>query len=642
MQNIFDEIIVVKRSGQRVHFDGTKIAVAIKKAFDQVYDVYEQKKVNKVYLAVLNKINKEFKNRKTIQVETIQDTIEEVLKEQKLKEVYSAFNEYRLKRSASRDAFLLKQHHKLGKMVGKVNLAIDGSQSILISDLTSRLSGIVSQEFAKAYLIDSKYIRAHEEGKIYIPNLEVYSLGMTDSANLNFIENQFCSLYDFTNYILETIYEVKQEQFGEHIINNLDSLYKPIMLREFKRIYKDNISIALNASGIYEYINFDLMNEKLEAIESIYFDFAIFGNYIKNDKISSIFKEVYHVTLKQLEGSLKKQLNRLLEKLSKLSFLVNNNLISITLGLNNGREEKLFLTYFMDVLQKLDRVNNITIIYHLQGNNDTTILQKVEKLISSKKNIVFANNDYDYLNSGVPLISGQVFLSSITINLPRLGIMNAGKKLETFFNDLEEIMELSKNQLMQRFEFQANKYKENYNYLFQNNILLDSKKLENNQKVRKVIKNGALSINYVGLIDCVCILKNKDKFSIDDIDVAFQIIKFMNQKIEQYRNESKIKFVLCENNVRDISKNLLAIDKAIYGLNYLANKKDYMTFSQFIHNLKLDLKKQIEIYENVQSLTCFKAIIEKSKDIKNLNGFIQNMAQAKLNYYQIEVTSDEY
>ena len=32
--NILDEIIVVKRRGQRINFNGSKIAVAIKGAFD--------------------------------------------------------------------------------------------------------------------------------------------------------------------------------------------------------------------------------------------------------------------------------------------------------------------------------------------------------------------------------------------------------------------------------------------------------------------------------------------------------------------------------------------------------------------------------------------------------------------------------
>ena len=47
-QNAVDNLIVVKRSGQRVPFNGAKVAIAIKKGFDSVYEEYDEKQVNKV------------------------------------------------------------------------------------------------------------------------------------------------------------------------------------------------------------------------------------------------------------------------------------------------------------------------------------------------------------------------------------------------------------------------------------------------------------------------------------------------------------------------------------------------------------------------------------------------------------------
>ena len=47
-KEFFDEIVVVKRSGQRVGFSDTKVALAIKKGFDSVYEEYDEKEVNKV------------------------------------------------------------------------------------------------------------------------------------------------------------------------------------------------------------------------------------------------------------------------------------------------------------------------------------------------------------------------------------------------------------------------------------------------------------------------------------------------------------------------------------------------------------------------------------------------------------------
>ena len=47
-KDLFNDIVVVKRSGQRVNFNDAKIAIAIKKGFDSVYDDYDEKNVNKV------------------------------------------------------------------------------------------------------------------------------------------------------------------------------------------------------------------------------------------------------------------------------------------------------------------------------------------------------------------------------------------------------------------------------------------------------------------------------------------------------------------------------------------------------------------------------------------------------------------
>ena len=91
-------LIVVKRSGQRVNFNGNKIAIAIKQAFDNVFGDIDEVEVNKVYENVLEFINKNYKDRKTINVEDIQDIIEQELNQEKYLNVYNHFKSYRQKR----------------------------------------------------------------------------------------------------------------------------------------------------------------------------------------------------------------------------------------------------------------------------------------------------------------------------------------------------------------------------------------------------------------------------------------------------------------------------------------------------------------------------------------------------------------
>ena len=70
-----EELTVIKRNGKKVNFDGSKIALAIKKGFDSVeVDTdedekerkYTSKDIQKVYGAVLKKIKKETKSLKII------------------------------------------------------------------------------------------------------------------------------------------------------------------------------------------------------------------------------------------------------------------------------------------------------------------------------------------------------------------------------------------------------------------------------------------------------------------------------------------------------------------------------------------------------------------------------------------------
>ena len=64
MKETFDDIVVVKRSGQRVSFNGNKIAIAIKNAFESLDASYSLKDINKVYEDVLKYIRDNYKDRK--------------------------------------------------------------------------------------------------------------------------------------------------------------------------------------------------------------------------------------------------------------------------------------------------------------------------------------------------------------------------------------------------------------------------------------------------------------------------------------------------------------------------------------------------------------------------------------------------
>lgn len=87
-------------------------------------------------------------------------------------------------------------------------------------------------------------------------------------------------------------------------------------------------------------------------------------------------------------------------------------------------------------------------------------------------------------------------------HLPRIAIM-ANKNIDWFFNELDHKTDLVVEQLLERFEIQAKKKVHNYPFLMGEGIWIDSDKLGCNDEVREVLKNGTLSVGFIGLAEAL-------------------------------------------------------------------------------------------------------------------------------------------
>jgi len=324
-RDFFDDIIVVKRSGQRVNFNDVKIAIAIKKSFDSVYEEYDEKEVNKVKEKVLDYIKKEYKDRKTIGVEDVSDAIEEVLKKLKYNEVYESFKGYRERRTASREAFVVKQQHKFVKSIEALGLKSateenakrenanvdgDGPMGTML-----HFGSTVSREFAKAYLMDSKYAKAHDEGYIHIHDLDFWAMGTTTCTQIDLnklFKNGFSTGHGFLrtpNSIASyaalaaiAIQANQNEQHGGQSIPAFDYYMAPGVLKTFKKEFKQELKELLEFEGFFELIKFDKVIEIIDKLESIEFDLNIFDEFTsKSKKIADIFSTAYDNAIKKTD-----------------------------------------------------------------------------------------------------------------------------------------------------------------------------------------------------------------------------------------------------------------------------------------------------------------------------------------------------
>jgi len=166
---------------------------------------------------------------------------------------------------------------------------------------------------------------------------------------------------------------------------------------------------------------------------------------------------------------------------------------------------------------------------------------------------------------------GRGNLSFTSINLPRLGIKhgivnNEKADLNGFFEELEELMNLVKEQLLERFEIQCNKRSYNFPFLLEQGIWMDSEKLKPTDRLRKVLKHGTLSIGFIGLAECLKALIGKHHGESEEAqELGLKIVKFMREKCDAFSKEHNLNFTCLATPAEGLSGRFVNIDKAIYG-----------------------------------------------------------------------------
>lgn len=619
-EQVLSDLVVVKRSGQRVSFNGTKIAIAIKKAFDNVDVDISLKKVNKVYEDVLWYIKNNYATRKTINVEDIQDIIETKLKENKFYDVYQAFSDYRIKRAASRKAFSIKQQHKFVRAIERI---INENKSVIgkPNDILLDFGKTISCEYTKAYVLDNKFVRAHDDGSIYIHNLDYFNLGNLSSTHLKF-DNVINN--NFPLDLIQMAINAKSEIDGEITLSKFDYILVPELISRFKSELKNAIEAYLNIEGFCEYVDVSKIEELIDKENTLNINIGVFDSILLNKRVRELIVLAYNT-------SYKKTIEWLSAGIKQLLLHLNNNFqenkkYSISLGTNDSYEGNLINNCYVKQLLEVDYLENLTTIFKIRKNNNMELYNKIVETIESAKNVALsfiessynddAENEVEYFSNGRRIFEnelydsrssiGRMIVASVSVNMGRLGFENKNKNLKDFYLEFDGMLELAKNVLLSIFENMGNKYKENYRFVFNNNIL-DDDKLENGQKIRKILKKGALNIELVGLFECVI---NLEEDLAKQKELLLKILKFANEKVSKFIDESRLNFIISETSKSRPLKKLMDLDKAIYGIKKgVSDKPNYSRIDR-LFNYKDDINNDFKYIGKYQKMLSGGCLIE--------------------------------
>ncbi len=188
-------------------------------------------------------------------------------------------------------------------------------------------------------------------------------------------------------------------------------------------------------------------------------------------------------------------------------------------------------------------------------------------------------------------------LSFTSINLPRLAIESEGSE-EMFYQKLQAMLELVAQQLLDRFEIQANKHIYNYPFLMGQGIWLDSDRLTNQDDLREVLKHGTLSIGFIGLAETLTSLYGRHHGEGEDMqEKGLEIIGFMRDFCDRKSQEMKMNFSLLATPAEGLSGRFIRMDKKRFGKLPGITDREYYTNSFHIpvwHNISVYDKIRLE------------------------------------------------
>lgn len=177
------------------------------------------------------------------------------------------------------------------------------------------------------------------------------------------------------------------------------------------------------------------------------------------------------------------------------------------------------------------------------------------------------------------IINGRGNLSFTTVNLPRIALKN-NKNIDTFFDELDEKINLIIDQLLERFEIQARKKVKNFPFLMGQGIWLDSDQLSWEDEIREVIKHGTLSMGFIGLAECLKALTgNHHGESEEAQQLGLNIIGHMRRRMDEASQKYGMNFSLLATPAEGLSGRFINMDRKIFGSIEDITDKEYYTNS---------------------------------------------------------------
>lgn len=525
--------------------------------------------------------------------------------------------------------------------IKRENANIDGDTAM---GTMLKYGSVSAKEYYEMYVLEPKHAKAHRDGDIHIHDLDFYTLTTTCtqidlkklfhdgfSTGHGFLREPN-DIASYSALACIAIQSNQNDQHGGQSIPTFDYAMADGVKKTYSKRYVQNIARALSLIGevenefdISEKINKEIF-EKYGLIPTLAND----NDYQSKEKElllkytdASVAEKVQSFAVKHAEKETNRATYQAMEALihnlntmnsragaqtpfSSINYgtdtspegrmVIKNVLLAQEAGLGNG-ETPIFPIHIFkikdginynpedpnyDLFKLACRVSakrlfpNFSFIdapfnlqYYKEGNPDTEIAY-----MGCRTRVI--GNNYDKSRE---IVTGRGNLSFTSINLPRLAI-KADHNVGAFFDMLDEMMDLTIDQLMHRYRIQTQKKVRNYPFLMGQGIWLDSENLGPDDTIEEVLKHGTLSVGFIGLAETLKALIGYHHGENEDArELGMEIIQAMRNRIDEEAKRTGLNFSLLATPAEGLSGRFVRMDAKKYGVIKGVTDRDYYTNS---------------------------------------------------------------
>ena len=614
---------VIKRNGEEVIFDLSKIVNAVKAANCEVDNIHQMNEFQIV--AVADKIADQIRESiHAVNVEDIQDMVERGIMEMRGYEVAQKYVRYRYKRELKRksnttDNGILSLIENINEEVTQEN---SNKNPVINSTQRDYMAGEVSKDLSKPVLLPTEIVNAHEEGIIHFHDSDYFAqkehncdlINLEDMLQNGTVISETLiekphSFFTACNVTTQIVAQVASNQYGgqsftlAHLAPFVDISRKK--LRKSVVEERKECKESLDGDIIDRITERRLRDEVKSGIQTIQYQLITLMTCNGQAPFVTIFMYLDEVE----EGQLREDLALIIEEVlvQRMQGVKNEKGVWITPAFPK-------LIYVLDE----DNVREGTKYWHLtELAAQCTAKRMVPDYISAKimkelkKGEVYpcmgcrsflTVEDSQMNENGRHKFYGRFNQGVVTINLVDVACSSEGD-MDRFWEILDERLELCHRGLRCRHERLLGTVSDVAPILWQYGALA---RLKKGEVIDKLLYDGysTISLGYAGLYEMCMRMLGKSHTDPEARPFALAVMQRLNDKCKEWREAEHISYSVYGTPMESTTYKFAKCLQKRFGIIEGVTDKNYITNSYHVHvSEEINAFKKLEFEADFQKLS---------------------------------------